>query len=144
MRAIGWVVAGCLVALVASGLRGEALQSTVTDTEYDAAMKEIRLTVGDADLHLQSQYWPELGTDTDRLKTFFEQVEAFWSAKGTEQATVFAGEALAAVATLSSAVGQQDRQAATNAINTLRDVCQSCHGVFREQTEDGYRIKPGA
>ena len=133
-----------LVVLVTFGLQAEALQTTMTDAEYDAAMKEIRLTVGDADLHLQSQYWPELGTDADRLKTFFEQVEAFWSARGAEQATVFAREALAAVATLSAAVGQQDRQAVTSAINTLQGSCQSCHEVFREQTEDGYRIKPGA
>ena len=141
MRAPGWVAA---VSLVAFGLQAEALQTTMTEAEYDAAMKEIRLTVGDADLHLQSQYWPELGTDVDRLKAFFEQVEAFWMAQGSEQATAFAGEALTAVATLSTAVGQQDRQAVTSAIKTLRGVCQSCHGVFREQTEDGYRIKPGA
>ena len=36
------------------------------------------------------------------------------------------------------------RNAATTALAELRSVCQSCHGEFREETDDGFRIKPDA
>ena len=40
-----------------------ALQSTMTEEEYGAAMTEINFIVGDAELHIDARYWPELFED---------------------------------------------------------------------------------
>ena len=117
-------------------------QETMTDDEYDAAMKEIRLTLGDTRGHIDARYWPELDTEVGRLQAFFEQIEIFWSARGVDDATGFAQEALQALESLSTAATQEDQTAARDALQRLQGSCQSCHEGFREETDDGYRIKP--
>ena len=130
------------LALMTVGMQVWAVQATLTDEEYDAAMKEIRLTVRDSEGHLDARYWPELTTQVGRLQTFFGRVEAFWSARGSDTAVGFAQDALEALEGLSTAAGEQDLEAARDALKTLQGACQSCHAQFREETADGYRIKP--
>ena len=135
---------GLCVSLLTAGLAVGARQATPTEEEYGALMTEIRFTVGDAELHVDARYWPELGEDLDRLIPMFRQVEAFWTARGTDEAVGFATQALAAVGELSDAAGDQNPGASRAAITTLRGACQSCHENHREQTDDGYRIKSGS
>ena len=117
-------------------------QEPMTDDEYDAAMKEIRLTLGDTRGHVDARYWPELETEVGRLQVFFEQIELFWNARGVDGATGFAQEALKALESLSTAANQEDQPAARDALKSLQGSCQSCHEEFREETDNGYRIKP--
>jgi cytochrome c556 len=74
----------------------------------------------------------------------FEQVEAFWTARGTDDAVGFAQQALAALNDLGDAAVGQNLAGARAAITVLRGTCQSCHENHREQTDDGYRIKSGS
>ena len=133
-----------VVLLSASGLIVGARQSVPTEEEYGPLMTEIRFTVGDVVQHVDSRYWPELDEDLGNLVPMFEQVEAFWKARGTDDAVGFAGEALAALNTLAEAGVAMNVGAARAAITTLRATCGSCHEVHREETADGYRIKPGS
>ena len=121
-----------------------ARQAAPTEEEYGPLMTEIRFTVGDADLHVDARYWPELGEDLDKLMPMFRQVEAFWTARGTDEAVGFAKETIAALNELSAAAIDQNRDAAHAAIIALRATCGTCHEKHREQTDDGYRIKPGS
>jgi len=107
-------------------------------------MLEIRFFVGDADLHDDARYWPELGEDLDKLLPMLRQVEAFWTARGTDDAVGFAKETIVAFNELSAAAIEQDRAAARAGVASLRATCQSCHEAHREETDDGYRIKPGS
>ena len=134
----------CLSLLAASGLALVARQSVPTEEEYGPLMTEIRFTIGDADLHVDARYWPELGEDLDRLIPMFRQVEAFWEARGTAAAVGFAQQSLAVLKDLSDATTEQDRGGARAAVNALRGTCQPCHEAYREETDDGYRIKPGS
>ncbi|MCH7749247.1 MAG: hypothetical protein IH939_14250 [Acidobacteria bacterium] len=134
----------CVLLLTAGGLAVGALQSAPTEEEYGALMTEIRFTVGDAEQHVDARYWPELGEDLERLIPMFRQVEAFWTARGTDDAVGFAGEALAALNALEEAGAAMSVGAARAAITTLRGTCESCHEIHREQMDDGYRIKPGS
>lgn len=126
------------------GLRAGALQSTMTEDEYDAAMKEIRMTAGDADGHIDARYFPELEEDGQALASLFGQVEAFWTARNTEAAAEIARTTVAAAEAMVAAASRDDRDAARSAYRELRGTCQACHEDFRERTEDGFRIKPGA
>ena len=121
-----------------------ARQSALTEEEYGALMIEIRFVVGDAELHVDARYWPELGEDLDKLMPMFQQVEAFWTARGTDEAVGFAKETIAAFNELSAAAIDQNRGGALAAIIALRATCEACHEKHREQTDDGYQIKPGS
>ena len=121
-----------------------ARQSAPTEEEYGPLMIEIRFIVGDAELHADSRYWPEIGEDVGKLIPMFEQVEAFWTARGTDEAVGFATQALAALNELDVAAIAMNLPGARTAITALRGTCQSCHEAYREETNDGYRIKPGS
>ena len=118
-----------------------ASQSTMTEEEYGAAMTEINFLVGDAELHIDARYWPELFEDIGKLRTQFEQVEAFWTARGTEEAAEFARQVLEGLSPIGTASDEKDSSAASAALRALRGTCQSCHDGFREPSADGYRIK---
>ena len=136
-----------LIAIVAvvtlCGLRVGALQTAPTETEYDAAMKEIGLSLGDAEGHIDARYWPETEADGAALAELFEQVQAFWEARDTAAAAEIAGTAIAASRALRAAAAQDDYDAARTAFGDLRGTCAACHQDYREETEDGYRVKPG-
>ena len=141
MRGYGLIVAIWVITLF--GLQAGALQSTMTEEDYDAAMQEVRLTAGDADGHIDARYFPELEEDGRALASVFEQVEAFWKARDTQQAADIARSAVDAANALTAAAARDDRNAARSAFQTLQGTCQACHEDFRERTEEGFRIKPG-
>ncbi len=119
-----------------------ASQDAMTEEDYDAAMKEIRFTVSDIQGHIDARYWPELDTAVGRLQSYFTQVEAFWTARGTAAAAGFAQDALAALEEVTAASAAEDQPAARDAVKTLQASCGACHMEFREETPDGFRIKP--
>jgi len=104
-------------------------------------MTEIRFLVGDANMHVDARYWPELGEDMDKLEAQFEAVEAFWTARGTAAAAALAQEAIGKLEPIRAAADDKDPQAAGDAVKALSGTCQSCHEQFREETADGFRIK---
>ena len=128
--------------VILCGLRVGALQTAPTETEYDADMKEIRLSLGDAEGHIDARYWPETEEAGAALAQLFERVQAFWEARDTAAAAEIAGTAIAASRALRAAAAQNDYDAARAAFGDLRDTCAACHRDYREETEDGYRVKP--
>ena len=132
-------VTGLIAAL---GLTAGARQE-VSEADYEASMKELRFLVSDAQQHIDSSYWPELGEDVDKFIAQFEKVEAFWTARGTARAADLTQQALAAVMKLNGASRDQNPGAGRDAVKELQSVCQACHTDFREETADGFRIKPG-
>ena len=135
------LVAAIGVAFVCT-LPAGALQSVMTEEEYGEAMTEINFIVGDAELHIDARYWPELSEDLRKLRTQFEQVEAFWTARGSEEAAGFARQVIDGLSPIRTAMDERDPQAASASLRALRGTCESCHEAFREPGPDGYRIKP--
>lgn len=75
----------------------------------------------------------------------FVETEAFWKAKGRTDATGWAADGTKIVAGIevAAAAGKWDEVKAS--ATSLGKTCQSCHGAYRQQVEDGtYRIKPPA
>ena len=119
-------------------------QDAVTADDYEAAMQELRYLATDTSLHIDASYWGDVGEDSDKIRAELAKVESFWTAQEQPQAVEFATQAIAAARSIGRASGSQDRNAATSALAELRSVCQSCHAEFREETDDGFRIKPSA
>ena len=129
---------------VAFGVTLATAQEAVTTDDYEAAMQELRYLATDTSLHIDASYWGDVGEDSDKIRAELAKVEAFWTAQEQPQAVEFATQAIAAARSIGRASGSQDRNAATTALTELRAVCQSCHAEFREETDDGFRIKPSA
>ena len=136
-------VLGALLGFAAGGGLAGA-QEEVSVEDYEDAMQELRYLVSDASIHLDASYWGDLGEDTDKMREQFARVVAFWEAQGQAEAVELAGNAIDAARAIARASGAQDRDAATSGLEDLRGACAACHGQFREETADGFRIKPAA
>ena len=126
------------------GISPAAGQDAVTAEDYEAAMQELRYLATDTSLHIDASYWGDVGEDSDKIRAELAKVEAFWTAQEQPQAVEFATRAIAAARSIGRASGSQDRNEATTALAELRSVCSSCHAEFREETDDGFRIRPSA
>ena len=118
-----------------------ARQTELNEADFPATMKEIGLTVGDAEGHIDARYWPETEEDGKRLAAMFQLVEEFWLNRGTDAA---ARIAVTASNNLTTVARANDYSEARNALAAIRKTCGACHQDFREETEDGYRIKSGS
>ena len=126
------------------GVTLAATQEAVSEEDYEAAMQELRYLATDTSLHIDASYWGDVGEDSDKIRRELAKVESFWTAQEQPRAIELAGRAVAAARAIARASGSEDRGAATAALAELRSVCQSCHAEFREETDDGFRIKPSA
>ena len=133
-----------LVVLLAVGVGPAAAQDPLTEEDYGPLMTEVRFIVGDAELHIDASYWPDLGEDLDKLFPAFRQIEAFWSARGNDGAAGLAQDAIAAIRAIGEAGIAMQQGPARAGIRNLRAVCSACHEAHREADGDGYRIKPGS
>ena len=79
----------CGAVLLWSGAGLGARQAELTEESYGPLMTEIRFIVGDAELHVDARYWPDLGEDLDKLFPMFRQMEAFWEGRGNDEAVGF-------------------------------------------------------
>lgn len=132
----------CAAAIVGGG--ATAAQEALTEETYGPTMSEIRLIVGDAELHVDARYWPELGEDLDKLFPMFRQIEAFWTARGNDDAVARTLTTIEALREIGDAGIAMEQGRARAGIRALRGTCQSCHDAHREETADGYRIRPGS
>jgi hypothetical protein len=79
-----------------------------------------------------------------QLKPAFTQTEAIWDDLGQSSAGQWAREALDHAAAMERGVTAGDWGAVKTSATKLNQLCQNCHGTFREREEDGtFRIKPG-
>ena len=121
-----------------------ARQTALNEAELSSTMKEIGLTVGDAEGHIDARYWPETEEDGQRLAAMFQLVEEFWLNRGTDAAARIAADAVTASNNLTTVARANDYSGSQNALAAIRKTCGACHQDFREETEDGYRIKSGS
>ncbi len=121
-----------------------ARQTGLNETDFPSTMKEIGLTVGDAEGHIDARYWPETEEDGQRLAAMFQLVEEFWLNRGADAAARIAADAVTASNNLTAVARANDFNGSRNALAEIRKTCGTCHQDFREETEDGYRIKPGS
>ena len=76
------------------------------------------------------------------LKTAFTEIEAFFKAKGNDEAMKWAGEGKKHADSILINLGMSNIEAAKTSITPLGGTCASCHGKYRERMEDGtFRIK---
>jgi cytochrome c556 len=79
------------------------------------------------------------------IKTAFTEIEAFFKAKGNEEATKWASEGKNHAESILVNLKMNNIEAAKTSITPLGATCASCHGKYRDRMEDGtFRLKSGS
>ena len=114
-----------------------------SEEDYSKTMKEVaqnNMTLGKA--LGATTVEADATTAATRLEALFTDVQAYWQTKKTEDATMFATNAVAAAQAIQKAVAAHDMAAANAALMTLRQQCAGCHKEHREQNPDKtYKMK---
>ena len=120
-----------------------AAPAITSEEDYSKTMKEVQqnnMTLGKA-LGAAPMEADATAAAT-RLEALFKDVQAYWETKKTEDASMFATNAVAATQAIQKAVAAHDMAAANAALTTLRQQCAGCHKEHREQNPDKtYKMK---
>tara|TARA_B100001123_G_scaffold451078_2_gene626623 strand:+ start:2506 stop:2883 length:378 start_codon:yes stop_codon:yes gene_type:complete len=116
-------------AMVLVSAANTASRQVMSENDYEAAIKEIRLTLGDMRGHIDARYWPELDTQIGRLETFFDQIELFWNNKESDDGVKFSRAAKEQLTELSSASENQDQPGCRESIARLQEAYEDLSGV---------------
>ena len=76
-------------------------------------------------------------TNTAILTKAFTDTEAFWKARGKDDAVKLAQQARAEVEAIETAASTANWNDAKTHNTTLGQQCTSCHGLYRERADDG-------
>jgi len=80
-----------------------------------------------------------------KLKPAFIHTESIWEDLGQIAAAEWAREAQAHSASIEAAAAAGDWDAVKTSAGALNQVCQNCHGAYRDRLEDGtFRIRAGS
>jgi predicted lipid-binding transport protein (Tim44 family) len=138
------VLMGTLMAQAGATPAGQAPMTKTTimsPADYSTVMKEVGSTNGMLGKAIQSSSAADAAKASARLETLFKDVQAYWAGKKVDDATNFAGNAVAAAQAISKAVAANDMAAATEARTKLASQCMGCHTAHREKTDAGFIMK---
>jgi hypothetical protein len=125
-----------------AGAPAPMAKTTITSlADYSAKMKEIGSNNGMLGKAIQSGAAADAAKASAQLETLFKDVQAYWAAKKVDDATAFAGNAVAAAQAISKAAAANDMMAATDARAKLASQCMGCHTAHREKTDAGFVMK---
>jgi cytochrome c551/c552 len=80
-----------------------------------------------------------------KLKPAFTQAETIWDDLGQSAAAEWAREARAHSAAIGAAAAAGNWEAAKGSALALNQLCQNCHGAYRDRLDDGtFRIRAGS
>jgi len=130
-----WMTMGALAALIAA--------SSVwaqSDADYQGYMK----TIGPANASMQKNLAAksaDAAADAKKIQDTLKMVEAFWKAKGVDDAVGFAqkGQMIAGMVAADVAGGDFDK--ATADAKTIGQACGGCHMAHREGAAGNFHIK---
>jgi cytochrome c556 len=114
---------------------------TPEEQAFDAVMKKVQPAFAALRTAVSESNGDGTKAQAQTLKKAFVDAEAFFKARGKEDAQKWALEARTHAETLETAsAGKWDD--AKTALTALQQTCSSCHGVYRERQDDGsYRIR---
>jgi hypothetical protein len=115
---------------------------TADDLTLQKVMTKLPAAQGAVRKSLDSKDIPGSKEQATVLKNAFTEIEAFWKAKGNEEAMKWANEGKNHADAILVNLGLNNIEAAKTSITPLGATCGSCHGKYRERMEDGtFRIK---
>ena len=121
----------------------QAPAKIATDADYMATMKEVGPLAQALGKAIKGDMPDEAMKAAARMEVLFKNVEAYWSAKKTADATTAAQTVLTNLAAVQKALKAKDMAAAETARATVATQCMACHKAHREKLPDGgFKIIP--
>jgi cytochrome c556 len=118
---------------------------TAEEVSLSAAMKTIGPAVAALRTAVQGSNADIVLQNAVKLRPAFTQTETIWDGLGQSAAAEWAREALAHSASIERAAAAGNWDAVKSSAAGLNQLCQNCHGVYRERLEDGtFRMKGGS
>jgi cytochrome c556 len=118
-------------------------------TAEEVSLNAVMKTIGPANAALRTAVQESnaeiVSQNVMKLRPAFAQTETIWDNLGQSAAAEWAREALAHSASIERAAAAGNWDAVKSSAAALNQLCQNCHGVYRERLEDGtFRIKAGS
>ena len=128
------ILAGVVVASFVGVAQSGEISS---ETDYDAAMKEVDATFGAVQSDMDARDGEAVIAGTTKLTELFGQVEAFWESHNVPAVAAIATQAGEAASAIRSEVENQAFQEIVPARDALAGACQACHNEYREPVDGG-------
>jgi cytochrome c556 len=131
MKAMKFVLAGCLAAAIAATLWAEV------DADYQAAMKGAAGAVGRLKKDIDAKSAEDAAKDAQEVAANYRKMGGYWKAHSVDDAMDLckAGFAAANAVSKAAAAGNMDEAAAQ--FKTLTGTCGGCHKAHRDKAPDG-------
>jgi hypothetical protein len=114
------------------------------EVSLSAAMKTIGPAFAALRTAVQESKTDAVVQNVATLKPAFNRTESAWDNLGQSAPAEWAREAQAHSASIEGAAAAGNWDAVKTSAFALNQLCQNCHGIYRERQEDGtFRIKPG-
>ncbi len=132
-----WITMGALAAIMAVSAVSVMAQS---EADYQGYMKTIGGANGSLGKNLAAKS-ADAAADAKKIQDTLKMVEAFWKAKGTDDAVGFAqkGQSIAAMVAADVAAGDFDKATADQ--KTFGTACGACHMAHRDGKAPDFKIK---
>jgi cytochrome c556 len=115
------------------------------EVALSAAMKAIGPAFAALRTAAEASKADAVAQNVEALKPAFIRTETVWDNLGAGPAAEWARDAQAHADSIERAAAASNWDAVKTSAGALNQLCQNCHGVYRERQEDGsFRIKPGA
>jgi hypothetical protein len=127
-----------VIAAIVAGSTGFAQQQR---RPYNVVMKDIQTTFGILRKNIEANP-AAAAEDAAKLEGYFAEVEAFWMPFNTQDAIGSARSGREAAAAIGAAAKANDVKKAQASVAAVQATCTNCHRNHREQTANGFLIKP--
>ena len=115
------------------------------EASMSAAMKTIAPAFAALQAAVRDATADVVSQNAARLAPAFTQAETIWDDLGQSPAAQWAREARAHAVSIERAAAAGNWDVVKTSAGALSQLCQSCHGAYRERQEDGtFRFKPGS
>lgn len=125
-----WMTIGALAAVMAASAWAQS------ESDYQGYMKTIAGANGAMQKAVAAKN-ADAAADAQKLQDTMKMVEAYWKAKGDENAVGFAQKAQTIAGTVSADVKAGDFDKAMAEAKTIGMACGGCHMLHRMKAEDG-------
>lgn len=115
-----------------------ALCSAQDDAAYTTAMKTVNPAVRAVTAAITAKDNAAVATEAGKLVTAFTTINAYWTAKKTDDAIKLSQTALDGSKALA---GAKDSDAQTAALKTVQGTCAGCHSAHRSSPPPPFTIK---
>ena len=113
-----------------------------SESDYQGWMKSNAATMGSLNKNIAAKNGDAAATDAQKLESNFQQIGAFWKARGgADDAVNFAMKAQTAAGAVAKDASASNFDQAEADVKMMQANCGGCHRAHREGAQGAFKIK---